>query len=404
MIALSMLMVAAAGCKGITDDPTLIIDPVGEPYVIPMSKSEQEINQSSNDFGLSLFRTLYSDGQVLVSPLSASLALSMTAYGARGNTEAQMLSTLGFSNHSRQEVGEFFKKMVTALSEADENTAFCTANSIWAQKELPIKNDFKEGVSKYYGADVKPADFSSSSIIKEINDWCSEKTDGLIKDAADNMDPSTIMSLVNALYFKGSWTKSFGTPYDGTFTAIGGSAANTRMMSLNDKLHYAADGNLMMVSIPYGKGSFMMDLIMPVKSGADAFADMVKDLDWTTYFNLISSMSPKNVALTMPVFKIEYDNDLKDALCTLGMTDAFGSDADFSGISDVALCISQVIHKTLIDVNDKGTEAAAVTVVTMRENASVPSETVYFTADRPFVFAIRERTSNALLFVGQKVN
>lgn len=389
---------------GKAEDPDLWCnEPPDEHQSILLTKTEEAINQNSNEFGLELFRSLYQEDQVMVSPLSASLALSMTAYGARGNTESAMLTTLGFKDFTRDQMGEFFKKMVEGLSYIDPKTTLAIANSIWAKKQLSIKSDFKNGVAKYYGADVKPADFGSSSIIQEINQWCSQKTNGLITNAADTMDPSTVMSLVNALYFKGSWASAFNTAKDGNFAAISGSAVATKLMDKKGELFYASNGSMDLVSIPYGNRAYVMDLILPVKTGAEGFRKVVEGLNWDTYSKLVSEGSYKEVVLTMPVFKLEYGEDIKEALCAMGMASAFSNSADFSGISDSGLTISQVIHKTLIDVNEKGTEAAAVTIVDMRETSAGPSETIYFTADRPFIFAIRECSTNALLFVGQKV-
>ena len=382
--------------------------PGDEPYKefspIVLTKAEQDINSSVNEFGLKLFRSLYNKDDVFISPLSVSLALSMTAYGARGATEQEMISTLGFGDATRDQVGSYYQKMVPSLTGADDRTTLEIANSIWVKNIISLRQDYSSGVEKYFGADIFSKDFSSASLISEINSWCSEKTHGLIKKAADNLDPSTVMALVNALYFNGKWSAEFEKATNGRFTALNSSTVSTKMMSKTSNYKYAAGGGYKMVSVPYGNGAFVMDLILPDASGSDAFEKAVKGLTWDVYSGLVSNEYSAEVCLTMPVFKMEYDVELKEVLSAMGMPSAFGGFADFSGITDDAsLCIGQVIHKTLVDVDEKGTEAAAVTIVEMKMTSAGPGSTIYFTADRPFIFAIRETSTNALIFVGQKV-
>ena len=382
--------------------------PGDEPYKefspIVLTKAEQDINSSANEFGLRLYRSLYNKDNVFISPLSVSLALSMTAYGARGATEQEMISTLGFGDATRDQVGSYYQKMVPSLTGADDRTTLEIANSIWVKNIISLRQDFSNGVKDYFGVDIFSKDFSSSSLISEINAWCSEKTHGLIKKAADKLDPSTVMALVNALYFNGKWSAEFGKATNGRFTALNSSSVSTKMMSKTGSYKYAAAGGYKMVSVPYGNGAFVMDLILPDASGSDAFEKAVKGLTWDVYSGLVNNEYSAEVCLTMPVFKMEYDVELKEVLSAMGMPSAFGGFADFSGITDdAALCIGQVIHKTLVDVDEKGTEAAAVTIVDMRVTSAGPGSTIYFTADRPFIFAIRETSTNALIFVGQKV-
>ncbi|MBO7118681.1 MAG: serpin family protein, partial [Bacteroidales bacterium] len=222
---------------------------------------------------------------------------------------------------------------------------------------------------------------------------------------ADNLDPDTVMALVNALYFNGKWSNEFDKATNGQFTALNSSTVSSKMMSRTGSYKYAAADGYRMVSIPYGNGAFVMDLILPSANGADAFDKAVKGLTWNVYSSLINNAHSAEVCVTMPVFKMEYDAELQDILAAMGMPSAFGGSANFSGITDdAALCISQVIHKTLVDVDEKGTEAAAVTVVGMIKTSAEPENTIYFTADRPFIFAIRETSTNSLLFIGNKVN
>ena len=400
-LLLVLSLFAAFGCSKLPEEPE---EPDKEFSPIVLTRSEQGINVSANDFGLKLFRSLYDKDQVFISPLSVSLALSMTAYGARGTTEQEMIATLGFGEATRDQVGEYYKKIVPALIGADNRTKLEIANSIWVKNEIKLRNDYCNGVKDYFSADVFSKNFTSSGFISEINKWCSDKTHGLIKNAADNLNPDVVMALVNALYFKGKWASEFDNAKSGKFTALNSSSVDAKMMSKTGSHTYSYVNGYTMVSIPYGNGAFVMDVILPAENGASAFAAAVAGLDWAQYSALINGGRSQNVCITMPAFKMEYSAELQDYLAALGMPTAFGDMADFSGMTDSWLCIDQVIHKTLVEVDEKGTEAAAVTIVGMRKDASAgPSETIYFTADRPFIFAIRETSTNALLFVGQKV-
>ena len=396
------LLLALGGCQ---KDPLPNNGPDKEFSPIVLTKAEEDINAGVNEFGLKLYRSLYNKDKVFISPLSVSLALSMTAYGARGATEQEMIATLGFGNATRDQVGGYYKKMVPALVEADNRTTLEIANSVWVKDVISLRQDFSNGVKDYFSTEIFSRNFSSSSLIAEINKWCSDKTHGLIKKAADNLDPDTVMALVNALYFNGKWSNEFDKATNGQFTALNSSTVSSKMMSRTGSYKYAAADGYRMVSIPYGNGAFVMDLILPSANGADAFDKAVKGLTWNVYSSLINNAHSAEVCVTMPVFKMEYDAELQDILAAMGMPSAFGGSANFSGITDdAALCISQVIHKTLVDVDEKGTEAAAVTVVGMIKTSAEPENTIYFTADRPFIFAIRETSTNSLLFIGNKVN
>ena len=396
------LLLAFGGCQ---KEPLTDNGPDKEFTPIVLTKAEEDINAGVNEFGLKLYRSLYNKEKVFISPLSVSLALSMTAYGARGTTEQEMIATLGFGSATRDQVGGYYKKMVPSLVDADNRTTLEIANSIWVKDVISLRPDFSNGVKDYFKADIFSRDFSTKSLIDEINKWCSDKTHGLIKKAADNLDPSTIMALVNALYFNGKWSNEFDKATNGKFTALNSSSVSSKMMSRTGSYKYAAAGGYRMVSVPYGNGAFVMDLILPEEASADAFNNAVKGLTWGVYSSLINNEHSAEVCVTMPVFKMEYENELQDILAAMGMPSAFGGSANFSGITDdTALCISKVIHKTLVDVDEKGTEAAAVTIVDMKMTSAGPGNTIYFTADRPFIFAIRETSTNSLLFIGNKVN
>lgn len=372
---------------------------------IPLTKAEEGINASANSFGFDVFHALYKEDQVLFSPLSASLALSMTATGADGSTAKQMTRVLGFDGFTADEVNGYYKKMVPALLKADPKTVFEIANSLWISDRISVRKSFTDDCENYYASEVHPADFSKQATIDKVNKWCSDKTHGKIKEILDGPDPMLVMALVNALYFNGTWTYPFPDVVKGKFNAISGKAAELDMMHVTAELSYAEYDGFRMVSLPYGNGAFSMKVVLPKED--EDFGKAVKRFEARTLDKLNGKTSYKTVSVTMPKFTFEYQSSLKEVLVALGMEDAFDSfKADFSKMCDDKVYISFVKQKTFIDVNDKGTEAAAVTVVGMAKNSvgGPEPEIITFNADRPFLFVIQENSTGAVLFMGQKVS
>lgn len=380
-------------------------------YPIELTKAEQEIAQASNAFGFDLYRALYKDDSMLLSPLSISLALSMTACGAEGNTADQMCAVLGFDGHTTEEVAGFYKKMTKDLVTVDKNTTFEVANSIWLEKvAFKVKKSFLDLTGKYFNSEVRNVSFSDGSTLDEINGWCSDKTHGKIEKALDRLNPDTRVMLINAVYFNGQWASDmkFNTESRKVdFHCIDGSEAQTWMMKRQGKMAYACQDGWEEVKIPYGNEAFYMSVILP--PAERPFKDAAARFDEDLCNRLDRSSDMAQVILRMPKFTFDYSTDgLCDALRGLGMEDAFKLDAaDFSGISDTPLFIEDIIHKTYIDVNPKGTEAAAITIIDMPSKIEeLPEEEpviIEFNADRPFLFLIREVSTGSVIFMGQKV-
>ena len=371
---------------------------------ITLTKAEREINTASNQFGFDVYHKIYEKDNMLISPLSLSLALAMTANGAEGKTAEEMLSTMGFSGQSKDDLNSYYRKMVTALLEADPKTTFEVANSIWANESIGIKKSFTDITEEYYSSEVYPADFKTQATVDKINQWCSDKTHGKIPTIMNGPDPNLVMALVNALYFKGTWAFDFDDKIKKEdFTTLKGSKSKVEMMTAELKAYAEYDG-FSMVNLPYGNGAFSMYVILPSKD--EDFGKAVERFDVSTYQGLCRSLGSAKVNLKLPKFTFDYNNTLTDVLKELGMSLAFSNGADFSAMAEKSLKISLVKQKTFIDVNQKGTEAAAVTFVGMMTTGAMPTEpkTVDFFADRPFLFVIRENSTGAILFIGQKVS
>lgn len=375
---------------------------------IMLTKAEWQVANSANAFAFDAYRALYEDEQMFFSPLSLSLALSMTACGADGKTAEQMAHVLGFDGYSTEDVASYYKKMVEGLKTIDNKTTFESANSIWMDKKLNVKKSFLATADEYYAAEARNVSFADPSTLTAINKWCSDNTHGKIEKMLDSLSPDCVMALINAIYFNGKWAIDFNDKTSKeNFKTISGNKVKLDMMSVSHKLTYSSVDDWAMVEIPYGNGAFKMSVVLPpedipFKKAAEEF----NSDRWASLFH----GSFADVNLRMPEFKFEYEvKDLKQVLTELGMTDAFTGAADFSKMAEIpagdVLYIGDVKQKTFIDVNRKGTEAAATTVVEMDYTSAVRPDlkNVDFIVDRPFFFLIREATTNSILFIGQKV-
>ena len=352
-------------------------------------------------FAFGLFQDIVSNGGsdiVFLSPLSASLALSMTANGASETTRQEMLSVLGF-DCSIKEVNEYNRSVMDLFASEPDGVELNAANSIWVSDAFPLKGRFCRKVRKNYDAMVTNLDFADPASVSVINRWCADNTAGRIDKMIEAIDPATQLYLLNALYFKGLWT----TPFDTALTRediFHGDSNDSQVKFMYNKAYFpyyiGPEGS--MVELPYGDDrNFVMDVIIPPDGlSADEF---VIGLDSESLSRLSSGLQTDEIRLMLPSFKAEYDVSLNAALQRLGMKEAFTSSADFSDMSKEPLMISEVRQKTFIEVNEEGSEAAAITSVSMMR-ASLGPEPVRFTVDRPFVFLIRERTSGTVLFMG----
>ena len=251
---------------------------------------------------------------------------------------------------------------------------------------------------------MRSLDFSSPSSVDIINNWVDEKTNSKIDKIIDNIDPMTMMFLINAIYFKGMWTYEFdkNMTSDEQFTKPDGSQVPCKMMKMTADLNYFADETVQIVDLPYGDGQFSMTVILPRSDQSiDAVAADLTPSQWTEW---LSKLTKASGTVELPKFKLEYEKKLNDALTALGMGIAFSGQADFTRIDRKGgLYISKVKHKTFVEVDEEGTEAAAVTVVDIRLTSVGPSVEFYLRVDRPFIFAIRENHSQTILFIGKIV-
>jgi serine protease inhibitor len=366
-----------------------------------LSAAESKVIEGSNDFAFDLFRTgnlAQHKANVFISPLSASMALGMTANGANGPTYDEMRSALRLAGATREEVGGGYKSLIGLLRGLDPKTNFTIANSIWYEQSLPVNASFLDESKQYFDAQVNALNFADPSAVTAINSWVSDQTNKKIPTILDSIAKDEVMFLVNAIYFKGIWQTQFdkAKTVDAPFHAADGTTAMVPMMARAKGVQFTANADYSAVDLPYGNSAFTMTVVLP-RGDIDAFAESVDRQKWNS---LVSSLHESDVEVFLPRFRMEWKRELNEDLQQLGMRLAFiGDEADFTRISPLGnhLYITKVVQKTFVDVDEQGTEAAAVTSVGIGLTSAPPT----FRADRPFLVVIRERFSGTILFIGK---
>lgn len=365
--------------------------------------AEAAVLEKSNAFAWKLLPAAMAadpEANVLVSPLSASMALGMALNGARGTTYGQMQATLGFENAPLDTINLGYHGLVAHLPAADSTVSTQLANSAWYRDGFAVEQDFLEAVRAFFDAEIAGLDFSSAAAADTINRWVSEKTGGRIEEIVEPpIDDRTMLFLINAIYFKGPWKYAFDPQrtQDAPFHSADGQSRRMPMMDLTAEFPYVEDGNLQVVELPFGEGAFAMTVLVP---GAGSSIDaQLASMDVRRWQSLLDKLNARKVRVVLPRFRVEYDESLKPVLQALGTTDAFLPNiADFTGISSNSppLYISEVKQKTFVEVAEEGAEGAGTTSVGIGVTSLPPS----VIANRPFVYLIRERESGAILFAG----
>ncbi|HMQ48319.1 MAG TPA: serpin family protein [Saprospiraceae bacterium] len=366
-----------------------------------------EVNAASTAFGLNIFRELHKedpDNNIFISPLSISTALSMTVNGAAGDTRSAMMQVLEQQNIDLNAVNQGYQQLLALLPQLDESVILQLANSIWYKQGFQVRQPFLDTNETYYSSEVAALDFSDPSSVDVINGWVSDQTNGLIDNVLNSIPSDVVMYLINAIYFKGAWLHEFDPeetiPYP--FQLQDGSTTEIEMMGLGQRvLPYLETEHFQAVDLAYGDSIFTMSLILPKPDvSMDAVVEELKAENWQSW---AQSFSNREILFGMPKFTLEYKESLRKVLTTMGMGIAFGDgNTDFSNIAQADLLIDDVIHQSFLEVNEAGTEAAAVTVVVIVETSVPLLPTVVL--DRPFLFVIRENQGNGILFIGKLMN
>jgi serine protease inhibitor len=397
-ILLLTAFLMTSSCKKQSEEP-LPVDPVP----IQLSAQQAELVDSGNSFAFDIFRNVAEaeeEGKNLViSPLSISVALSMTLNGAGGTTREAILEALRNNGMTADDVNKAYKYLTEALLSVDKRVLISIANSVWTEQNFQAKKQFTDILTEYYNAEARIFDVTDPGVPDDVNAWIEDKTNGLIKDMLDQLDPDAVMLLINAIYFKGKWNSQFDAANTVTepFNKSDGGTSSVSMMKQKSKFKVFTGEDFIMAEFPYGQGNYVMDVILP--DDLNGLNNIIRDLNAESFSHATGGVYEREVQLSFPRFKYGYKKELKDILSLMGMGIAFTS-ADFSGIADAPLNISRVLHQAFIETNEEGTEAAAATIVEI-ELTSMPAGPMVLRLDRPFLYVIRETTTNAILFMGR---
>ena len=384
-------------------------DPDLTPKTLELTAMGPEVIANGNEFGVELFKRVAREENknLMLSPLSASAALTMLLNGCDGETYEQLKETLKYPEIlTISEINEVYRSLVSQLLDADPKVKLALANAIFYRQGFSVKSPFLNTMDTDFDAEIAGLDFGLPSALTTINKWASDNTNGKIPKVLDEISGDAVMFIMNALYFKGDWSYQFDESLtsDRPFYTNGTNSVDVSTMKgdVGSKVTYGTGYRA--IEMPYGRTNFTMVVIVPDGTLSDFIASFTAE-NWNTATSALDDQDEfDELTVYMPKFKFSYEKYLNDQLQSMGMLDAFMPGlANLSGISDASIFVSFVKQNTFVEVDEKGTEAAAVTTIGI-DVTSFPPQPQEFIIDKPFVFAIRERTTNTLLFIGQVVN
>ena len=385
-------------------------------HVRPRTSERSSFDEDNNDFALATYGQLRQEpGNIFLSPFSIRIALAMTLAGARGETAAQMREALRISS-SDEMLHVAIAKTIQQLNDAGAGTyEMAVANSLWGQSGDPFQPEFLDLIARHYGGGMNLVDFrrGAETARRTINRWVEDKTKQRIQELipSGGVNGFTRLVLANAVYFKGMWASPFDkeATHHAPFYVDGGGQVEASLMHQTKEVRYLQAKGYQAVDIAYRGGDLSMLVLLPDRQ--DGLRDLEDQLTERALRDFTAQMETRKAKLFLPRFKITWGTtDVSSQLTALGMPLAFRPlEADFSGMNGHepphvdSLFISAVFHKAFVEVNEKGTEAAAATAVAMTYGArsSPPPKIPLFRADHPFLFAIRDRRSGTIVFFGR---
>ncbi len=374
----------------------------------PTSVNPQLVSANTR-FGFKLFAAVtnqQSNRNVFVSPSSVAIALAMVYNGANGETQAAMARTLEIQGMSLASLNQANADLKALLENPDPKVQLAIANSVWARQGVPFKADFIQRNQQFYQAKLSELDFGDPRTVATINNWVSQNTRGKINQIINQLTRDDVMVLINAIYFKGDWSRQFDKQNTKTepFYRANGTPKNHPLMAQQGEYRYFDNPQLQGVMLPYGDRRRMSMVILLPKQNS-SLAELQRNLTADNWEQWMTQFRTQQGSIQIPRFKLEYDVELVPILSQLGMGNAFGGQANFSGISQIPTEISEVKHKTFVEVNEEGTEAAAVTSIGIRATAAMPTAAPFqMKVDRPFFCAIRDNQTGSILFMGAIVD
>ncbi len=374
-------------------------DTLDDSFHVEGDYSFSNVASASTQLGFKLIASLRErePGQnIFISPVSISIALTMTYNGAVGETERAMAEVLEIKELELSTVNRSNAALIQSLETHNPKVQLSIANSIWSRQGVEFSPEFLDRNRQFFEAQITSLDFVKPESAEIINEWVNTSTKGKIAKIVQRIDPQTLIFLINAIYFNGSWETRFerSETRNAIFHLEDGGEKQVRMMHREGEYLHLRDDSFEAVRLPYGDGRMSMYIFLPNRdSNLNEFLAGVSGTEWIRWRSQFRQV-PRDSVIILPRFKLEYEVKLNEALKALGMGIAFGAGADFRSMGP-GLFISEVRHKSFIEVNEEGTEAAAATVV-----SGVRSLPSVFRADRPFFFAVYDQKTTTLLFLG----
>lgn len=372
---------------------------------LKQTNPQQELIEANTEFGLSLFQTLVTQDpnqNVFVSPTSIAIALSMLIQGANGNTQQEMLSTLGYQNLTLQQINTANQSLLNILEKKDTQVELALANAIYAREFFSFRHQFLKDNDQFYQAQITSLNFASPQAVEIINRWTKDQTKEKIDQVVTQINPATQLILINAIYFKGIWQTEFDKKQtqEQTFYLPNGKTKSYPLMSGKGKYQYWENQQFQAVSLAYADGRLSLYIFLP-QSNIN-LTTFLKELTPQNWQEWIKNLKYQEGSLKIPRFKLEYETDLKKPLSALGIKSIF-KQADFSNMTSNSVVVDEIKHKTFLEVNEQGTEAAATTSIDIRPT-SADEKPFTMIVNRPFLCAIRDNQTGIILFMGAIVD
>ena len=375
-----------------------------DPEFMVLSDAQYDLVKRNNNFALNLFSEMKGVGSNVVSPMSVTYLMAMLSNGAEASTREEIMDAIGAKDFDIDEMNAFYAYLIRRAKTADKQTTLNIANYIALNKEVKLKKKFASTIADSYQGAVESLDFTNPESTKRINGWCSEHTNNMIPTIIDQVEPSAVAYILNAIYFNGTWTDKFdkNNTKKEQFNGYTRDIMYVDMMHRNAKYYYTSNDVYSAVTLPYGSGAYSMTVILP--NEGKFITDLTKTLNADTIASLRQNMEECLVDLKLPRFTTEMKLPLKGIVAKLGAPSMFDATrADFSSFANGNVYVSEMLQKAKIEVSEEGTKAAAVTMGMVKLTSMRPQEPrrVDFHCDRPFVYMIQDNYTGAILFMGQ---
>lgn len=391
----------------VTDDTTPVINMLPKSRSVTLTNEQRQYVEKNNDFAFNLYRAIRQSGNksTIVSPISVTYLMGMLNDGALGQTTKEITTMLGFGEGDKTAVNEYCKTLIEQVPLIDESVILKIANIMAVNKNVELEPDYQKDMKQYYEAETASIDFSSPASLDYLNNWSKEHTEGLIPQIIESLDPSSLLVLMNAIYFQATWPEKFD-PKDTrqeNFTKADGSELKLQMMHRTARCAFAMNDVFSTLCLPYGNGDKWSMMVLLPNEGKTT-DDIIKNLSNSSWNENWANRQSVEVDIKIPRFSTRSDITLNDAINSLGAPSIFRPhDADFSLITKnckESFAVSLIKQKAAIEVTEEGTKASAVTIADANGSSGYNFEKVNFHANHPFVYLIREHSTGIVFFVG----